>query len=482
MAEGDSVRDAAAKAIATAGSAVLTAGLIVMVAIAGLLVIGIPLLGKMGIGAAIGVAAVVLSALTLLPIMFGALSNRLRPKRYAHVAPSRWFERWGRLVTARPWLSVGAGVLAMLVLAFPVTQLRLGQPDDGNKRADQTQRVAYDQISKGFGPGTNGPLLLVADLDGGSKAQLERLRERVAATPGVVAVAPATPSADGEIATMAAIPATAPQDEQTSDLVRTLREDVIPQATSLKVYVGGQTAGFEDFSAKTAAGLPIFIAVVVGLSVLLLMAAFRSLWIPLVGAALNLLSIGAAYGIVVAVFQEGIGAGLLGAESGVPVVSFVPVMMFAIIFGLSMDYNVFLLSRIHEAAKEGHAPRASVVHGMSRIGKVIVFAGLIMASVFLAFVTQPDVPIKMIGLGLGLGVLIDVLVVRLLITPAVVQLLGERAWWLPRWLDRLLPNVSLEGHLVANRDPKGAPIAGHPETAAILAGMELRETDPVARR
>ena len=224
--------------------------------------------------------------------------------------------------------------------------------------------------------------------------------------------------------------------------------------TPLKVYVGGNTAGFEDFSDKVASRLPLFIGVVIGLSVLLLIAAFRSLWIPLVSAVFNLLSIGAAYGVVVAVFQEGIGASLIGADSGVPVVSFIPVMMFAILFGLSMDYNVFLLSRVHEAYNEGDRPRESVIHGMSRIGKVVLFAGLIMASVFLAFVTQPDIIGKMFGVGLGLAILIDVLIVRLVIAPAVVTLLGDRAWWLPGWLDRLLPNVSLEGHLVDSVDDK----------------------------
>jgi RND superfamily putative drug exporter len=206
--------------------------------------------------------------------------------------------------------------------------------------------------------------------------------------------------------------------------------------------------------------------VVIGLSVLLLIAAFRSLWIPLVSALFNLLSVGAAYGVVVGVFQEGVGASLIGVDSGVPIVSFVPVMLFAILFGLSMDYNVFLLSRIHEAYNEGDRPRASVIHGMSRIGKVILFAGLIMAAVFLAFVTQPDVIAKMMGLGLGLAILIDVLVVRLVIAPAVVSLLGDHAWWLPKWLDRILPNVSLEGHLVEGLD--GKPAKEHePETVSV---------------
>ena len=257
------------------------------------------------------------------------------------------------------------------------------------------------------------------------------------------------------MATIVAVPETAPQDKRTSDLLERLRDDVIPEATSgtpLKVYVGGNTPGFEDFSDKVAAGLPLFIAVVIGLSVLLLMAAFRSLWVPLVSAVFNLLSVGAAYGVVTAVFQEGFGASLIGVDSGVPVVSFVPVMLFAILFGLSMDYNVFLLSRVHEAYNEGDGPRDSVIHGVARIGKVILFAGMIMAAVFLAFVSQPDVISKMFGLGLGLAILIDVLFVRLLIAPAVVTLLGDRAWALPPWLDRILPNVSLEGHLVQGLD------------------------------
>ncbi len=240
----------------------------------------------------------------------------------------------------------------------------------------------------------------------------------------------------------------------------------------MSVYIGGNTAALEDLSAKTASGLPVFIAAVIGLSVLLLMAAFRSLWIPLVSAAFNLLSVAAAYGIVTAVFQDGIGGGLLGLENSVPILFFVPVMTFAILFGLSMDYNVFLLSRVHEAYNEGDGPRASVIHGMSRIGKVILVAGLIMSAVFLSFMTQSDVGAQMMGLGLGAAILIDVLVVRLVIAPAVVTLLGDRAWTLPRWLDRLLPNVSLEGHLVEGKDPKGAPL-GPPEALAQDGAREL---------
>jgi RND superfamily putative drug exporter len=470
VARGDSVRDASAKAAATSGASVVAAGLIVMVAIAGLLVIGIPLIGKLGIAAALGVAAVVVSALTILPIMIGALAKRLKPKQPAHVEPSRAFGRWGEIVTARPWLSIAAGVLVLLVFAAPVTQLRLGQPDDGNQPTSRTQRVAYDKLSEAFGPGSNGPFLLAVDIPKGQPAtqqQLTALRKAVGATDGVTSVSAPATSRDGEMATIFAVPATAPQDARTSDLLERLREDVIPRATSgtpLKAYVGGNTAGFEDFSDKVASRLPLFIAVVIGLSVLLLIAAFRSLWIPLVSAVFNLLSVGAAYGVVVAVFQEGVGASLVGVDSGVPIVSFIPVMLFAILFGLSMDYNVFLLSRIHEAYNEGDAPRASVIHGMARIGKVVLFAGLIMSAVFLAFVTQPDVIGKMFGVGLGLSILIDVVIVRMVIAPAVVTLLGDRAWWLPAWLDRVLPDISLEGHLVQgldeqDREPERAPVA-----------------------
>jgi putative drug exporter of the RND superfamily len=462
VAAGDSVREASAKSAATAGASVVAAGLIVMVAIAGLLVIGIPFIGKMGIGAAIGVAAVVVSALTFLPAMIGAFARWLKPKPGSDAGVSRGFERWGTFVSGRPWAAIAAGAAVLLLFASPVLNMRLGQPDDGNQPAGKTQRVAYDRLSEAFGPGSNGPLLLAVDTpkgDAETPQQLRALQTAVGATRDVAAVTPPAPSRDGEMATITVIPESSPQDARTSDLLERLRQDVIPGATEgtpLKAYVGGSTAMFVDMSDKVASRLPLFIGVVIGLSVLLLMMAFRSLLIPLVSAVLNLLSVGAAYGVVVAVFQEGFGASLVGADSGVPIVSFIPVMLFAILFGLSMDYNVFLLSRMHEAYNDGDRPRESVIHGMGRIGKVVLFAGLIMASVFLAFVTQDDVIGKMMGLGLGLAILIDVLIVRLVIAPAVVTLLGDKAWWLPRWMDRLLPNISLEGHRVETPDRDAA--------------------------
>ncbi len=448
---GDTPAEASAKAAATSGASVVAAGLIVMVAIAGLLSVGIPMIGKMGVGAAIGVAAVVVSSLTVLPIMVGALARWLRPKKAEHVQPSPAFSRWAEGITKRPWAAIALGGAIMLALAVPVTGMHLGQPDDGNQPTSKTQRKAYDTVSAAFGPGANGPFLIaVRTPDGtGDRADLDTLVAELRGTDGVASVSPAMPSEDGAMATISLIPDTSPQDQATSDLVNHLRDDVIPGATAgtgLQAYVGGATATFLDFSAKVASRLPVFIALVVGLSVLLLMAAFRSVWIPLVSAVLNVLSVLAAYGLVTLVFQEGVGAGLLGVDAGVPVISFIPVMLFAILFGLSMDYNVFLLSRIREAHQAGDSPRDAVIHGVSRIGKIVLFAGLIMASVFLAFAAMPDVTAKMMGLGLGLAILLDVVVVRLLIVPGVVTLLGERAWWMPRWLDRVLPNISLDGH------------------------------------
>lgn len=451
VAAGDTPAEASAKAAATSGASVVAAGLIVMVAIAGLLSVGIPMIGKLGIGAAIGVAAVVVSSLTILPIMVGALARWLRPRKPEHVQPSPAFGRWAEGITRRPLAAIAIGGAIMLALAVPVTGMHLGQPDDGNQPASKTQRKAYDTVSAAFGPGANGPFLIAVRTPAGADdaPALEALTTALRDTDGVASVSPAMPSEDGEMATISLIPTTSPQDEATGELVDHLRGEVIPAATDgtgLQAYVGGATATFLDFSEKVSSRLPVFIALVVGLSVLLLMAAFRSVWIPLVSAVLNVLSILAAYGLVTLVFQDGVGAGLLGVDAGVPVISFIPVMLFAILFGLSMDYNVFLLSRIREAYQNGDSPRDAVIHGVSRIGKIVLFAGLIMASVFLAFAAMPDVTAKMMGLGLGLAILLDVLVVRLLIVPGVVTLLGDRAWWMPGWLDRVLPNISLDGH------------------------------------
>jgi putative drug exporter of the RND superfamily len=450
LAAGDTVTDAARVASSTAGTSVVAAGAIVVVAIAGLLATGIPFVGRMGIGSAIVVATVAVGAVTVLPVMLGAASRRLTPKDPRRLAPSPRSARWARRVTTRPWLAAGLGTLMLLVLATPFAGLRLGQPDDGNDAAGATTRVAYDKLAEGFGPGFNGPLVLAASVPSGpeGKVALERVERAVARTPDVASVSPARLSRTGDAATITVIPRSAPQDERTSQLVDRLRSEVLPPAVAgsgLQVHVGGATATFQDLADKIAQRLPIFIALVVGLSVLLLMLVFRSILVPLVSAAFNLLSILAAYGVVVAVFQWGWGGSLLGVDGHVPIVSFVPLFMFALLFGLSMDYNVFLQSRIREEYQRGAGARDSVIIGQSRVARIILAAGVIMTAVFLGFVTDPDVVVKTIGLGLAVAILIDVLIVRLVVAPAVMTLLGDRAWWLPSWLDRRLPRISLEG-------------------------------------
>jgi putative drug exporter of the RND superfamily len=461
LASGDSVAQSARVANATAGTSVVAAGAIVVVAIAGLLATGIPFVGRMGIGSAIMIAMVAVGAVTVLPTLMGAFARRLRPRRPEHVEPSRRFARWAGVITRRPLAAAIAGGLVLVLLATPFASLRLGQPDDGNDSAGTTTRVAYDRLAEGFGPGFNGPLVLAATTpaDGSGRTTLTAVRRAVAEDRDVAFVSPAQPSPDGDAAVMNVIPKSSPQDERTSELVDRLRDDVLPGATrgsQVDVYVGGATATLQDLADKIASRLPIFIAMVVGLSVLLLMAVFRSLWVPLVSAAFNLLSIAAAYGVVVLVFQNGVGASLLGVDGEVPIVSFVPLFMFAILFGLSMDYNVFLQSRIREEYVGGAGPAQSVVRAMARVGRIILAAGVIMTSVFLGFVTDPDVVVKTIGLGLAAAILIDVLVVRMVVAPAVMTLLGDRAWTLPAWLDRVLPRISLEGDL-HDEEPPATP-------------------------
>ncbi len=462
LASGDSVAQSARVANATAGASVVAAGAIVVVAIAGLLATGIPFVGRMGLGSAIMIAVVAVGAVTVLPTLMGAFARRLRPKRASDVEPSQRFARWAGLITRRPLAAAIAGGLVLVLLAMPFASLRLGQPDDGNDSPGTTTRVAYDRLAEGFGPGFNGPLVLAATTpdDASGEAALTRVRQAVANDRDVAFVSPVQPSPRGNAAVLSVIPKSSPQDERTTELVNRLRDDVLPAATRdsrVQVYVGGATATLQDLADKIAGRLPIFIAMVVGLSVLLLMAVFRSLWVPLVSAAFNLLSIAAAYGVVVLVFQDGVGSSLLGVDGEVPIVSFVPLFMFAILFGLSMDYNVFLQSRIREEYLHGAGPAGSVVRAMSRVGKIILAAGVIMTSVFLGFVSDPDVVVKTIGLGLGAAILIDVLVVRMVVAPAVMTLLGDRAWTLPAWLDRVLPRISLEGELPDEDDPHEPP-------------------------
>jgi RND superfamily putative drug exporter len=419
LAAGDDPVTAAGEANGSAGVAVLTAGAIVVVAISGLMAVGIPFVGRMGLAAGVVVAATAVAAVTVMPALLGMAGRRVlgrgRPQRTGGPA-----ERWARRVTARPVVSALAGVAMLLALAAPAAGLRLGQPDDGTKPTSMTQRVAYDRLAEGFGPGFNGPLTIAVALPprGGEQA-LQRLQTGARALPDVATAAEPVVNAARDAATITVIPRTAPQDAATSRLVDTLRRDVVP-AAGVRAYVGGATATFDDMAGRVSARLPVFIAVVVGLSLLLLAVAFRSLLVPLVSAAFNLLAIGAAYGVVTLAFPA------------LPIVSFIPMFMFAILFGLSMDYNVFLLSRVREEYLRSGDAKGAVVHAVGRTAGVIGTAGAIMTAVFLGFVTESDTIVKMLGVGLATAIAVDVTVVRMLLAPAVLTLLGDRAWRLPR--------------------------------------------------
>jgi putative drug exporter of the RND superfamily len=363
--------------------------------------------------------------------------------------------RWARGVQRRPLVAAVAGVVVLLVLASPFAGLRLGFPDRGNDAADTTTRQAYDLVSQGFGPGANGPLLLAADTaNQGERDAMSRLADRLREDPGVASVAKPATSADGDAVMLTVTPRTSPQDPATEDLVHHLRDEVLPDA-GVKVDVGGATAALVDQSQATADRLPLFIGGVVGLSFLLLLVSFRSIVVSLKAAAMNLLSIGAAYGMVAYLAEGGWAGQLVGIDTETPVPPFIPVIMFAVLFGLSMDYEVFLLSRVREEYLARGDTAQAVTKGLARTARVITAAALIMVAVFGAFALSPDVSLKLIGLGLATAILVDATIVRMVLVPAVMQLLGDRNWWLPRWLDRVIPEGALEGPA-----PAPAPAAG----------------------
>jgi putative drug exporter of the RND superfamily len=459
---GMTVEEAAGRAVATSGSAVLFAGVTVMIAICGLAIAGIPVVTTMGLMVAMTVAVMVALALTLLPALLGFAGHKIDRSRLPGLrrigqapigadgaARETFWHRWGRQVSAHPWRWFASAVLVLGVLTVPVFSMRLGMTDNGTSPESLTTRQSYDLLAEGFGPGFNGPLLLSVELDGTPVEALAPLERAIADTPGVDSVAPIQPNDEGTAAVLRVIPDTSPQDDATTKLVHHLRNDVIPTALAdtpgVQVHVGGQTAMFIDMSDKISSRLPWFLGAVIVLSVLLLTMVFRSVAVPLKAAIMNLLSIGAAYGVIVAVFQWGWLKGLFGVEQTVPIVSFMPMMLFAILFGLSMDYEVFLLSRVREEYLHRRDNDAAVIEGISATARVITSAALIMISVFAAFVLGDDPVIKMFGLGLATAVFIDATVVRLVLVPATMKLLGDRNWWLPGWLDRLLPRLDVEG-------------------------------------
>ncbi|HEX7292812.1 MAG TPA: MMPL family transporter [Conexibacter sp.] len=476
LARGMEVHESVARAVATSGGAVLFAGTTVVVAVCSLAVAGIPLVTTLGLTTGLMVAVAVVCALTLLPAILASVGSHInalplpgrRPDKPLDVEHTRW-ARFARWIMRHPVLSVVVALSILIPLSIPALSLHFGQTDTADLPTKETARVAYDDLSHGFGVGTNGPVVLAVQLDRPAQPDdpaLARLQQAVAGADGIVSVSPIALDSAGTVATFSAIPRTAPSDFATQDLVNRLRDTTIPAAirgSDLTAYVGGSTAAFIDLAEEISDKLPETILVVIGLSFLLLTVAFRSFLVPLKAAVMNLLSIGAAYGVVVMVFQYGWFSGLVGLDGDVPIVSYLPLLMFTALFGLSMDYEVFLMSHVQEHVKEGRSPRDAIVVGLAESARVITAAALIMVSVFASFVLNGDPTIKQFGIGLSVAVIIDATLVRCLLVPAVMALMGRAAWWMPSWLDRRLPQVSVEGRgYFAARDGVAAATPARP--------------------
>ncbi|MEU9913405.1 MMPL family transporter [Streptomyces sp. NPDC051001] len=462
LAEGRDREEAAGRATGTAGSAVVFAGLTVVIALAGLSVVGVPMLTKMGLAAAGTVVVAVLIALTMVPALLGYAGRKVRPagekrkadKNKVKVAPEGQAKpalgvRWASFVIRRPAAVLLLGVLGLGAIAVPATQLELGLPDDGSQPTSTTQRRAYDLLSEGFGPGFNGPLMAVYDAAGSAdpKADATALTDRIKGLDDVVTVTPPQFNKAGDTATITVIPDSKPSSAQTEDLVHAIRAEGadIKADTGANVLVTGTTAMNIDFSQKLTDALVPYLALVVGLAFLLLIVVFRSILVPLKAALGFLLSVLAALGAVVAVFQWGWLSGLIGVEETGPIMSMMPIFMVGVVFGLAMDYEVFLVTRMREAYVHGESPSQSIVTGFRHSSRVVAAAAIIMMAVFGGFISSSESMIKMIGFGLAIAVFFDAFVVRMAIVPAVLALLGKKAWWLPKWLDRALPNVDVEG-------------------------------------
>ncbi|WP_326583236.1 MMPL family transporter [Streptomyces sp. NBC_00481] len=468
-ANGRSPEEATALATGTAGSAVVFAGLTVVIALAGLSVVGIPMLTKMGLAAAGAVVVAVLVALTLVPAVLGCWPNAVltrkarRSGRVEGSGENNGGTRWSRFVLRRPVPVLVLGVIGLGALAVPMTGLQLGMPGDEAKPTSTTERRAYDALAEGFGPGFNGPLTIVVDAKGvdDAKGAAATVAKEIGATEGIVSVSPARFNEAGDTAVFSAVPATAPTDEKTKDLVTVIRDERpgIESGTGATFEVTGSTALNIDISGKVQSALVPYLLVVVGLAVILLLVVFRSLLVPLKAAVGFLLSVLASLGVVVLVFQQGHGAELLGVEQTGPIMSLMPIFLVGIVFGLAMDYEVFLVSRMREAYVHGDRADEAITSGFRHSARVVVAAALIMIAVFAGFIGESDSMIKMIGFGLASAVLFDAFVVRMAIVPAVLALLGDKAWWLPKWLDRILPHVDVEGEALTRRadDTEPAP-------------------------
>jgi len=453
--------DAAVTAVDTSGRAVLFAGGTVCIAILGILVLGLGFLNGLAVACALTVVFTVLAAVTLLPALLGVFGRRVLSRRQRRLASQRaaqdaggLWARWAGTVERRPAVLAAAAAAVMVVLAIPVLSLRLGSSDQGNDPSSTTTRQAYDLLARGFGPGFSGPLLLVAQTSSpADTAALRTLQDRLPDVADVTSVRSLAAARGTEV--IQVTPATSPEAQATSDLITTLRDHVIPaaeQGTTLRVYVGGVTATFADFATVVTGKLPWFILVIVGLSFLLLVVAFRSLLIPATAAVMNLLAAAASFGVLVAFFQWGWGSDALGLGKAGPVEAFLPPVTLAILFGLSMDYQVFLVSRINEEWVYGRDSRQAVRTGQTQTARVITAAATIMICVFLAFALTGQRAIAEFGIGLAAAVALDAFILRTVLVPAVMHLLGDANWWLPRWKDRLLPHLAIE-------PPQGAPAA-----------------------
>ncbi|WP_329533766.1 MMPL family transporter [Streptomyces sp. NBC_01450] len=470
LAEGREREEAAGRAVGTAGSAVVFAGLTVVIALVGLSVVNIPMLTKMGVAAAGTVAIAVLIALSLIPALLGYAGRKVQPagKKSKLLGGGRAAKkegkpnmgtRWASFVVRRPLAVLVLGVLGLGAAALPATSLELGLPDDGSQPTSTTQRRAYDLLSDGFGPGFNGPLMLVVDGKSSDdpKAAATKVTNTVKDMKDVVSVSPAAFNKAGDTATITVIPDSKPSSVKTEDLVHAIRDagGTITTTTDAKVLVTGTTAMNIDFSQKLNDALIPYLALVVGLAFLLLIVVFRSILVPLKAALGFLLSVMAALGAVVAVFQWGWLSGLLGVEETGPIMSMMPIFMVGVVFGLAMDYEVFLVTRMREAYVHGEKPHQAIVTGFRHGARVVTAAAVIMIAVFSGFIGSSESMIKMIGFGLAIAVFFDAFVVRMAIVPAVLALLGKKAWWLPKWLDRALPNVDVEGEGLRSAEEKG---------------------------
>ncbi len=497
LADGMEMHASIGRAVATAGQAVLLAGTTVIIALCGLFLSGIPYVGRLGFSAALVVLVMMIAALTLLPALMGLVGRGVVRWHIPGIGPKpqrtttdhglgatevHGRTRYAKLVVRRPWLFAVPILLVLATLAIPARDIRLGETDDGSAPRSSTQRVAYDTLAKGFGPGFNGPLLVAIQLPGrDGRAIAGDVSSALSSKDGITQTLPpefsdpARPNRS-KAAVVVAFPATSPDSKSTEHLIATLRDTTLPEAlhgTGAQAYVGGLTAEFIDLGHKIQDGLPVFIVFVMGLSLLLMLVVFRSVLAGATASLLNLLSVAAAYGVITAVFQQNIGASIIGVDQSMPIVSFVPLMLFAILFGLSMDYQVFFLSGVREEYSRSADSRRAVIFGLAGSARVITSAALIMFTVFASFIVNPTPVVKMFGLGLAIAVLFDAVIV-LGLMPALMTVYGRAGWWIPRWLDRVLPRLEID-----SRSRRSPSLAGDPRGGTDVAGDDVPEREPV---